>query len=255
LQLLATGYELVSTICDTDGVAEQVSCFVLPAFVLSPSIITHMQDVYTVFLNAIREVIATSNDDQKHVDRGVKALVTIFRHLDRWFTSSGGSDGLRRTTSGEARKFHPGQTLKEAAARLQKEPNWTPSFLSANTPAPKPKPAPAEGEGLSRTSSLEGLQRTVSANTAANLGELAAFLDEQAATWERGEKPGMQAISIGHTMVYRICAESGTELVRLHRTPPPLLCDASPHLVSPQGARRTRSTKHTRCTSTTSVGQ
>ena len=160
-----------------------------------------------IFLEAVREVIAGSDGDQKYIDRGVKALVTIFRHLDRWFTAAGG-DSLRRTTSSEARRFNPGQTLKEAAARLQKEPTWTPSF------GPAAAEAPVDATDLERTPSLQGLERTVSANTSANLAQLATFLDEQAATWEQGSKPSVKDISLGHTLVYCICAESGEPSIR-----------------------------------------
>ena len=75
-------------------------------------------------------------------------------------------------------------------------------------------------ENLSRTISAPPveLKRTVSVNTVNNLTDLSEYLDRHAQSWAQGKKPGVKEVSVGHTLVYRICAESGSPADAEHKS-------------------------------------
>lgn len=122
--------------------------------------------------------------------------MTVFQYLDRWYTVAAGK--LRRTRTAEQGKLLPGQTLKEAAAHVRNSPDWSPSYEGA---------APAE-EASSSESRGPQLTRAATMNTSQNLTELNEWLEARVEAWIEGSKPTPAELSHGHSLVFRICAES-----------------------------------------------
>jgi len=170
--------------------------------------------VYMVFLQTVRDAIRgfTGKERRLRHEATTKALVSVFRYLDRWYTVA--ADKLRRTKTKDRNTLAAGQTLKEASQRIYNDPAWMPEFdptLMTRT-ASGTESASSEYE-MTRTTSdgtsmVEELTRTTSSGTQNNLNELKAFLQEHATAWASGTPPAMADKSNGHTLVFKVCSES-----------------------------------------------
>jgi len=187
------GHMLVYTICSDSSSPKdaEASCYIL-------------------YCDYVRGAVTQFPEDQQK--SALKALQTVFKYLDQHYTNPKKVRKGGKTSKVPTSKLAVGQSLKEAAEFIKADHMWTPDYVIPTAAAPvEPEAAPeAETASLSRTDSLQELQRTVSNKTVEGLDNLRAWIIAKCNDWSKDPSQSCpQDLAEGHHLVYTVCTEAG----------------------------------------------